>query len=184
LGTASYCGNTQQLTAAVKLLNCYDDLLVDLGCAEEVSTRESFDTKWPYDTYIWTNRGLYMPEPNSLDALSAAADAVLDELGAPIEEIDLKPRWDSERRELWLGERLVKQYRQRAANQVQILSAFEEENWPGRIDNPIRPKVNTDENDTARRLSEAVRRLNDNDYIRFERDGTGEGILWQLTRRP
>jgi hypothetical protein len=49
----------------------------------------------------------------------------------------LVPFWDAETRELWLGEHLVKRFRQPAENQVRILAAFEEENWPKSLSDPL-----------------------------------------------
>ena len=48
-----------------------------------------------------------------------------------------RPRWDEERRELSFGPLLVKRYRQPARDQELILTAFAEEGWPPRMDDPI-----------------------------------------------
>jgi hypothetical protein len=86
-----------------------------------------------------------------------------------------RPRWDSQRRELHFRGQVVKRYRQPAKNQERILQEFQEAEWPDRIDDPLPG----DSNDPHQRLADAIRGLNDNDAIRFERDGTGEGILWR-----
>ena len=89
------------------------------------------------------------------------------------------PSWDSETRELFLGRVLVKRFRWRAANQERILSAFEEENWPARIDDPLTPCGS--DLDSKRRLSDTIKCLNrkqDMCLMRFRGDGTGEGVLW------
>jgi hypothetical protein len=88
------------------------------------------------------------------------------------------PRWDGQRRELRVGEVLVKCFRVPAENQVLILEVFEEEGWPDRIDDPLPPQP---EMDPQRRLSEAIRRLNRNQHERllhFYGDGTGKGVCW------
>ena len=93
-----------------------------------------------------------------------------------------KPKWDSQTRELRYGEILCKRFRQQAGNQVTILNAFEEEGWPPRIDDPLRPKTGSD---NEQRLRDAVKGLNKNKGgIKFELDGTGTGILWHPTESP
>jgi hypothetical protein len=92
----------------------------------------------------------------------------------------LLPTWDSERRELWLGSVMVKQLRLYSPNQVAILTAFEEDGWPPRIDDPLPPQRDLE---PKRRLHDTLRSLNrnqGNNLIRFIGDGTGEGICWTL----
>ncbi len=92
----------------------------------------------------------------------------------------LQPVWDHQRHELWLGKRMVKRFRWPAANQETILSAFEEESWPARIDDPLPPR---EEIDPKRRLHDTIKCLNRNQANRlvwFRGDGTGEGVLWQV----
>ncbi|MHB0958236.1 MAG: hypothetical protein ACYC0X_12220 [Pirellulaceae bacterium] len=98
-----------------------------------------------------------------------------------LHEIITKPRWNPVRRELWVGDSLIKRYRQPAPNQEPVLAAFEEEGWPQRIDDPLSPNWDID---PKRRLRDTVAGLNSShktkDLIVFEPDGTGEGVLWEL----
>lgn len=90
----------------------------------------------------------------------------------------LCPRWDAVRHELRVGGLLVKRFRSPAINQEAILSAFEEEHWPARIDDPLSP---VGETDPKRRLCDTIKCLNRNqtrERVRFRGDGTGEGVLW------
>ncbi len=90
------------------------------------------------------------------------------------------PHWDDDSRILRLDERLVKRFKWRAMNQELILSAFHEDGWPTRIDDPLPPKP---ELDSQRRLSDTIRSLNrkqQNHLIHFRGDGTGEGITWEV----
>src|SRR5262245_54360552 len=48
-----------------------------------------------------------------------------------------RPRWIVRRRELHCGVLLVKRFVAPAPNQELVLSAFEEEGWPGRLDDPL-----------------------------------------------
>ena len=89
------------------------------------------------------------------------------------------PKWDSERRELRVDQRIIKRYRWPAANQERILDAFEEEGWPHRIDDPIPPDRSTE---PRQRLRDTINSLNNSlepMLIRFRGDGTGRGIIWQ-----
>ena len=92
-----------------------------------------------------------------------------------------RPRYDGDLRELWLGRKLVKRFKQRAPDQHLILLAFQEENWPVRIDSPLAPRSYSE--DSKRRLNHAIYRLNrhqHNRLIRFRGDGTGDGAIWEF----
>ncbi|MGI9517145.1 MAG: hypothetical protein ACR2NP_08875 [Pirellulaceae bacterium] len=92
----------------------------------------------------------------------------------------INPVWDDQRHELRVGQVLVKRFKWRASNQEAILSAFEEDGWPARIDDPLPPVPDTD---PKRRLSDTIKCLNrkqQNSLVRFSGDGTGEGVLWDL----
>jgi hypothetical protein len=89
------------------------------------------------------------------------------------------PDWDVERRILSIEGQTIKQFRCRAANQETILSAYQEEGWPVRIDDPLVPVETLD---IKRRLNETIKSLNrshSSRLIRFRGDGTGEGIVWE-----
>jgi len=91
-----------------------------------------------------------------------------------------RPRWDPERQELRVGDKIVKQFKVPAANQERILAAFEEESWPIRIDDPLPPAT---EQDPKRRLHDTINSLNRNQKchgLRFLGDGTGQGVRWEL----
>jgi hypothetical protein len=88
------------------------------------------------------------------------------------------PSWDDERRELHYRGHLIKRYRLPSPNQIAILSAFEEEKWPSKIDDPLVP---SDDQDPKRRLHDTIRNLNRSHrlpLIKFVGDGTGQGVLW------
>ncbi len=89
------------------------------------------------------------------------------------------PIWDSEKRELRIHGAVVKSFRWRAANQEAILAAFQEEDWPSRIDDPLPQQP---EQDSKRRLCDTIKCLNrkqTTELIHFRGDGTGEGIIWE-----
>ncbi len=92
----------------------------------------------------------------------------------------LQPKWDPERQELRVGDKVVKQFKVPAANQERILAAFEEDGWPVRIDDPLPPTL---EQDPKRRLHDTINSLNRNQkchLLRFIGDGSGQGIRWEL----
>jgi hypothetical protein len=89
------------------------------------------------------------------------------------------PQWDCDRRELRVGVQLVKQFRLPSPNQETILTAFQEESWPPRIDDPLPQRP---DHDAKQRLHDTIRSLNRNQkyrLVRFKGDGTGEGVLWE-----
>ena len=92
------------------------------------------------------------------------------------------PRWDAERRSLSYKGRLVKRFRAPAENQEIVLASFQELGWPGRIDDPIPGRTGMN---SRRRLSDTVKRLNPkkgNLPIRFDMDGTGQGVIWEVVQ--
>jgi len=94
------------------------------------------------------------------------------------------PCWNSERRVLTLNETIVKRFKWVAENQEAVLSVFEEEHWPYRIDDPLKP---CPEQNTKRRLSDTIKCLNrkqSSPLIHFRGDGTGEGVLWEVVSSP
>jgi hypothetical protein len=89
------------------------------------------------------------------------------------------PHYDSERRKLFFKGKIVKQFKQPAANQEPILLGFEEEKWVRRLADPIPGQTGID---AKHRLNGAITKLNSNQInpiLRFHGDGTGTGILWE-----
>jgi hypothetical protein len=91
-----------------------------------------------------------------------------------------KPTWDRDRQQLRLGKLIVKQFKVPAANQEVVLAAFQEEDWPVRIDDPLTPKP---DQDPKRRLHDTINSLNRNQkrpLVRFLGDGSGQGVRWEF----
>ena len=92
----------------------------------------------------------------------------------------LEPHWDDQTREFRFGPAVVKRFKWPAKNQVQILKAFEANNWPRKIENPLPmdekvcPK--TQLHDTIKCLN----RHQENPMVRFHGDGTGWGVCWSV----
>lgn len=87
-----------------------------------------------------------------------------------------KPKWDGERRELKFDGQVIRKLSSTATETVKIVQVFEEEGWPELIDSPWP----SNEKGTFKRR-DSIRTLNDGLMrIRFESDGSGEGILWKL----
>ena len=92
----------------------------------------------------------------------------------------IKPVWDRERRELRLGEIVVKRFKWRAENQERILNAFEDLEWPPRIDDPLdaHPSICP-----KQRLHDTLKCLNRNqanELLKFRGDGTARGVLLEI----
>ena len=112
--------------------------------------------------------------------------AALDEPGPQTLSRDLLsqgrplPHWDQQCRVLRVGRYVVKQYKRPSPNQELVLAAFEEEDWPQRIYDPLPPQG---EQEPKCRLHDTIKWLNRNQehcLIRFLGDGTGQGVRWQL----
>ena len=87
--------------------------------------------------------------------------------------LNAKPRWDAVLRVLTWNNKTVGAYARLAPNQAKILSSFEEEGWPKRIDDPLkRGKLRQTLKDLQKKFKDAP--------ITFRADGTGEGILWTI----
>ncbi len=90
------------------------------------------------------------------------------------------PQWDATQKTLRFNGVVVKQFHYPAPNQETVLAAFQEEHWPRRIDDPLRPNS---EQDTRRRLNDTIKCLNRKQatpFILFRGDGSGTGVVWQL----
>lgn len=90
------------------------------------------------------------------------------------------PKWDRDRQELRVGSAVVKRFKIPSPHEETVLAAFEELNWPPRIDDPLPP---CDEPSPKWRLQEAIELLNGNQrqhLVRFRTDSTGRGILWEF----
>jgi hypothetical protein len=89
------------------------------------------------------------------------------------------PVWDEQRRELRVGDKVVKRFATPAPNQELILATFQEDGWPVRIDDPLPPLA---DQEPKRRLHDTINSLNRHQQkhlIRFIGDGSGEGIRWE-----
>ena len=128
-------------------------------------------------------------------ALAARENAAAKENAACPDEIpatngkshpaaSLKPQWDAARRELSLGGRMVKQFHVPARNQELILSAFQQDDWPESIDDPLTFEIDID---PKTRLNDAIYRLNHKQIaclIRFHVNGHGRSVHWSLSAHP
>ncbi len=130
---------------------------------------------------IASNERTHPSETGQNGAENGAGNATQDV--SPKNEIAAKmillPQWDSERRMLRFNGVAVKEFRWTAHNQEAVLSAFQEEDWPARIDDPLPPHA---EQDSKRRLSDTIKCLNRkqvNPILHFRGDGTGEGVVWE-----
>jgi hypothetical protein len=84
------------------------------------------------------------------------------------------PCWDPESGVLSFNGRTIRRFSPRATNARPVLSAFQEQGWPVRIDDPLPRGGN------SRRLRETVRTLNGKtEAIKFFSDGKSSGFRWQ-----
>lgn len=117
------------------------------------------------------------PMPSPLQSHANGHTTVTLGNGQPASTV---PHWDECRRELRIGDLVIKQFKRPAGNQELILAAFEEEGWPPRIDDPLPPSNGID---PKQRLHDTIQRLNQHQLqsrIRFRGDGMGRGVRWEF----
>lgn len=167
---------------AQEITSCHDD--------RRRFTRGSRLTFTSTTCFVLTEEGLGLARQAAVSPAAAAPGPLVSLQRSALPEMRSEPlrsgvpRWDSQRRELRLGGELVKAFKVPAPNQEIILSTFEEERWPPRIDDPLPVKGHVH---PSRRLHDAILSLNRNQrrrLIRFSADGLGKGIRWELVEVP
>ncbi len=93
------------------------------------------------------------------------------------------PHWDARSRELWFGARLIKQFQVPAPNQELVLAAFEEQNWPPCIDDPLRQDASVDSKERLHNTLIRLNRSHRHRVIHFGGNGNGRGVKWQRVRK-
>jgi len=96
----------------------------------------------------------------------------------------LLPYWDTDRRQFWLGNTLLKEYSQPASNQIAVLTAFRSIGWAARrIEDPL-PAISRELPGEARlRLRETVKNLNrgiPKGTIHFWLEPDNDGVRWDF----
>jgi len=98
--------------------------------------------------------------------------------------LPLLPFWDSDRRQLWLGNTLLKEYAQRASNQIAVLTAFRSIGWAARrIDDPLPAILRELPGEPRLRLRETVKNLNrgiPKGTIHFWLEPDRDGVRWDF----
>jgi hypothetical protein len=87
--------------------------------------------------------------------------------------VPIVPRWDDEAVTLYWGETPIREFRNAAKNQRDIVEAFHRANWDRTIPDPLK---------NPRKLNVTISDLNrslDPKLVRFRGDGTGDGIMWE-----
>lgn len=143
----------------------------------------------PTGDLFFTNRTCFVLTPDGCATAAAIVNTPMEEsvisatkpTWSDLESISLAlPTWDVARRLLILNGRIVKQFKWQAVNQETVLSVFQEEGWPGRIDDPLPPSPDVG---VKRRLSDTIKCLNRNQrdkLLQFHGDGTGQGVIWKV----
>jgi hypothetical protein len=137
-----------------------------------------------------TGSALRLDDPNAVHQWHAQAMLPVDRLGLVLRGRDIglemderalrltpttetpkaeTPEWNGTERVLRFRGQECKRFRRPAPDQETVLRTFEEDRWPGGIDDPLTPG----------KLANAVESLNDRlKHIRFELNGTGDGVRW------
>jgi hypothetical protein len=91
------------------------------------------------------------------------------------------PTWDRDRLELRVGMRVLRQFKIPSPHEEMILAAFEEMNWPERINDP------SPSHDHPLQLEQTLDSLNRRQrppLIDFCLDATGQEIVWKFSPAP
>jgi hypothetical protein len=94
--------------------------------------------------------------------------------------VRLKPHYDSETRQLWLGDHLVKQLKQTAEHQHVVLLAFEEDGWPEWIDDPLTQKPGQDPQQHLHEVVGNLNRYQNLPGVHFRCGGNGTRVRWEI----
>ena len=153
---------------------------------DERSFRNLAPTSFPTDTCVVLSTegvsilgralALLPPDPGPSDDATPQRNSSRPAPSPPAQSI---PDWDATRRELRYRGQVVKRYRVPAKNQSLVLTAFQEEGWPGYIDDPLRP---SHELDSKHRLQVTIKSLNRNQLaplLKFHGNGSGLQIYWE-----
>jgi len=92
----------------------------------------------------------------------------------------MAPRWDRNRRELRVGDQLVRRFTIPRPTVESILTAFEEEHWPRCIAAPLNGRA-------VERMDAVVQELNRGQrspLVRFVGDEGGHAVSWELFAEP
>jgi hypothetical protein len=98
----------------------------------------------------------------------------------PSQETPLVPRWDRDRRELYIGASLVKRFKIPSQCQESILAAFEENNWAQRIDDPLIVRAGQTRSDCLKESIESLNRSQRQPRIRFLQVAESGQVAWEL----
>lgn len=135
--------------------------------------------------FVLTEQGVQLARRLCFTGASKPADVMIGGTdGAEPDLLDLSkalPVWDRDRQQLRVGRIVVKEFKLPAPNQEVVLSVFEEEGWPPRIDDPLPPHEDID---PKRRLHDTITSLNRNQkrpLIQFMGDGSGRGVRWEFS---
>lgn len=115
------------------------------------------------------------------DAGAALVCSTLKQLATKTALAIRRPHWDAVRRELRIDGLIVRRFERASTNQELLLSAFERQEWPERVDDPLPDEPYCD---PKQRLHDTIKRLNRSllpGLIRFSGDGSGTGVLWRFS---
>ena len=111
-------------------------------------------------------------------AVSKSTESTVAAADAESEPAAARPQWNRGKKELRLGGKLIKRFRQIAKNQFLVLDAFQELGWPSAIDDPM-PGGQVD---AIQRVQDTAKSLNDgmvtDSAVRFSTNGNGTGFIW------
>jgi hypothetical protein len=162
------------------------------GLQEEIPPLQSLICDFSFESF-WSDRSPFGYRHWFEERVSQVHEAIGERLLKASDDHPSKaregPRWDSERRELWYGQKRLKTLPARAKHQRSILDEFEVQNWPPVIKDPLVPR----QHDTPReRLKYAIKALNrglrkaaaGNSPIEFKQVDNYTSVTWVVQETP
>ncbi len=145
-------------------------ILDDSEAVKHTFTAEDLDCPWPRLAWLMSDEFMDV-EPIDSDYLVAGIEIEANSATTNHNKTNAElPRWDSDRRELWLDGAKIATYRKNAENAEAVLDAFEASQWLAKIDNPL--DINSDLRSTLQSMNAKIAE------IRFSSNGK-DGVLWE-----
>jgi hypothetical protein len=168
------------MIAKAVLLN----MLRQLRCEEPQTAWWLLEKRFGIDEEQWLPR--YVKTNGFLEVaeeMTQALDEYRKTTPRPVVSKKERPRWDEMLRRLYVGDLVIKEFRQAAKNQSLVLASFQELEFRHRIDDPLSGRSGEPYHKRHQRLRDTIVSLNEDHktpgIIHFKGDGTGKRIIWE-----